>query len=77
VIDLSIARLTCSRHQPTLACLASIEPTVRARRDAGRVETETVVSDNGSSDGAADAVRARWPWAGLAARLRVAAGGSA
>lgn len=47
----------------TLNCLASIEREVRARTDAGRLETETIVVDNASTDGSAAAVRERFPWA--------------
>lgn len=67
MIDLSIVLLTWNGRDLTLDCLASIEREVLARRDAGRIETETIVVDNGSRDGTAEAVRARFPWAELIA----------
>ncbi len=47
--------------------LASIESVVRGRTDDGRIETETLVVDNGSADGSAEAVRERFPWVELIA----------
>jgi GT2 family glycosyltransferase len=50
-----------------LDALASIESTVLKREDSGRIETETLVVDNGSADGSAEAVRERFPWVELIA----------
>jgi len=78
VIDLSIVLLSWNGRDLTLACLASIDREIRSRTDAGRLETETIVVDNGSSDGTAEAVRERFPWAQLVAlpRNRGFAGGN-
>jgi len=78
VIDLSIVLLTWNGRDLTLDCLASIDRELRARGDAGRIETETIVVDNGSADGTVDAVRARFPWAQIVAlpRNRGFAGGN-
>jgi len=65
--DLSIVIVNWNAQALLLECLDSIERVVRARRDAGRVEAQTLVVDNGSGDGSADAVRARFPWAELIA----------
>ena len=51
VTDLSIVLLTWNGRDLALDCLASIEREIRARSDAGRLETETIVVDNGSADG--------------------------
>jgi hypothetical protein len=69
-VDLSIVVLTWNGRELVLACLESIDRAVRARRDAERIETETIVVDNGSSDGTARAVRERFPWAELIALPR-------
>jgi hypothetical protein len=63
--DLSIVLPTWNGREYTIACLDSLEREVRARTDAGRVEIEAIVVDNGSSDGTADAVRGRFPWVEL------------
>ena len=64
VIDLSIVVVTWNTRDLVLECLASIE---RARMErpmgAGRLEIETLVVDNGSHDGTAEAIRACFPWA--------------
>jgi GT2 family glycosyltransferase len=65
--DLSIVLLTWNGRALTLDCLASIEREIRARSDAGRLETETIVVDNGSTDGTLAAVRERFPWAEVVA----------
>jgi GT2 family glycosyltransferase len=63
VSDLSIVIVTWNAREVLLDALASIEREVRSRRDAGRIETETIVVDNGSVDGSAEAARAAHPWA--------------
>lgn len=61
--DLSIVIVSYETRELLLACLASIEREVRAREDAGRIETEVIVVDNASRDGSASAVRERFPFA--------------
>jgi GT2 family glycosyltransferase len=68
--DLEIVLPTWNGRDLALACLASIERTVRGRRDAARIETRTIVVDNGSNDGTLDAVRERFPWAEVVALPR-------
>ena len=68
--DLSIVLLTWNGRDLVLDCLASIEREIRARSDAGRLETETIVVDNGSADGSVEAMRARFPWAEVVALPR-------
>ena len=65
--DLSIVIVTWNARDVLLDCLASIERELRARRGPGRIETETLVVDNGSQDGTVEAVRDRFPWAELIA----------
>jgi len=69
-VDLSIVVLTWNDRELALACLDSIDREVRSRRDAERIETETILVDNGSSDGTAQAVRERFPWAEVVALPR-------
>ena len=78
MIDLSIVLLTWNGGELTLACLESIDREIRSRRDAGRIESETIVVDNGSQDGTVAAVRERFPWAEVIAlpRNRGFAGGN-
>jgi hypothetical protein len=61
--DLSIVLLTWNGRELVERCLESIEREVRGRTDAGRIETETIVVDNGSTDGTSERVEARFPWA--------------
>lgn len=61
--DLSIVVVSWNGRELLLGCLASIEREVRERRGAGRIETETLVVDQASTDGSAAAVRAAHPWA--------------
>ena len=68
--DLSIVIVSYETRELTLACLASIERELRARDDAGRIETETLLVDNASQDGTADAVRARFSWVTVIAMAR-------
>ncbi len=68
--DLSIVIVTWNARDLVLDCLESIDREVRSRRDAGRIETETLVVDNGSADGTAEAVRSRYPWAQVIALPR-------
>lgn len=63
--DLSIVVVNWNGRALLEACLASIDREVRARGDAGRLSTETLVVDQASSDGSAAAVRAAFPWAEL------------
>jgi GT2 family glycosyltransferase len=70
VTDLSIVLLTWNGRELVLDCLASIEREIRARSDAARLETETIVVDNGSADGSVEAIRARFPWAEVVALPR-------
>jgi hypothetical protein len=77
VTDLSVVIVTWNTKDLLLDCLASLEREVLGRRDPGRIEVETLVVDNGSTDGTAAAVRERFPWAqviALPANLGFAAG---
>jgi len=67
MIDLSIVIVSYETREITLACLAAIDREVRGRRDAGRIETETILVDNASGDGTAEAVASRHPWVTLIA----------
>lgn len=61
--DLSIVIVTWNAREVLLDCLASIHREVLSRADEGRIETETLVVDNGSRDGSVAAVREQHPWA--------------
>jgi GT2 family glycosyltransferase len=61
--DLSIVVVTWNAKEVLLDCLESIRREVLSRTDEGRIETETLVVDNGSRDGSVAAVRERHPWA--------------
>jgi GT2 family glycosyltransferase len=63
VTDLSIVIVSWNGRELLLDCLASIEREVRSRIDAARLETETLVVDQASTDGSAAMVRERFPWA--------------
>jgi GT2 family glycosyltransferase len=66
--DLSIVLLTWNGRELALACLGSIERTLRG--PGATLSVETLVVDNGSSDGTVAAVRERFPWAELVALPR-------
>lgn len=68
--DLSIVIVTWNAKEVLLDALESIEREIRGRRDAGRLETETLVVDNGSADGSVESVRERFPWAEVIALPR-------
>ncbi len=61
--DLSIVIVTWNAKEVLLDCLESIHREILSRTDEGRIETETLVVDNGSHDGSVAAVRERHPWA--------------
>jgi len=63
VSDLSIVIVAWNAKDVLLDCLESIQREVHSRTDQGRIETETLVVDNGSRDGSVAAVRAQHPWA--------------
>jgi GT2 family glycosyltransferase len=63
VTDLSIVIVNWNGRALLEDCLASIEREVRGRTGQGRLTTETLVVDQASTDGSADAVRARYPFA--------------
>jgi GT2 family glycosyltransferase len=70
VIDLTIVVVNWNGRALLEDCLASIEREVGGRSTPGRLETETLVVDQASSDGSAEAVRARFPWAEVLALPR-------
>jgi GT2 family glycosyltransferase len=63
VTDLSIVIPSWNGLELLRGCLSSLAREVRDRADEGRIETETLVVDQASSDGSASAVRAEFPWA--------------
>ena len=64
---LSIVVVTWNAKDVLLDCLESIERVVHPRSDEWRIETETLVVDNGSEDGSVKAARERFPWVELIA----------
>ena len=71
--DVSVVIVTWNGREHLDTCL----PSVQAQRDVG---VETIVVDNGSTDGTADHVRSRYPWVTLVpltANLGFAAGNNA
>jgi GT2 family glycosyltransferase len=78
VTDVSIVIPTWNGLDVLVPCLESIEREVVSRGGAGRIEAETLVVDNGSSDGTSEVVRQRFPWAQVIALAenRGFAGGS-
>jgi hypothetical protein len=67
VIDASIVVVSWNGREVLADCLASIERELLGRADAERLSFETIVVDNGSSDGSAELVRSRFAWAQLVA----------
>lgn len=63
MIDLSIVIVTWNAKEVLLDALESIEREILGRQDEGCIEVETLVVDNGSVDGSAEAVRERFAWA--------------
>ncbi|MDH3685177.1 MAG: glycosyltransferase family 2 protein [Myxococcales bacterium] len=61
--DLSIVIVTWNARDVLLDALESIDREMRSRTDAGRIEIETLVVDNGSADGSVESVQQRFPWA--------------
>lgn len=57
--------VTWNAREVLLDALSSIERVVLACEGPNRIETETLVVDNGSEDGSVEAVRARFPWVDL------------
>jgi GT2 family glycosyltransferase len=60
MVDLSIIIVNWNAKRYLLQCLQSIRETV------GALQTETIVVDNGSSDGSVDSARTEFPWAMIA-----------
>ena len=65
--DLSIVIVTWNARDVLLDALESIGREILSRQGAGRIETETLVVDNGSVDGSVEAARERFPWADVIA----------
>ena len=61
--DISILIVNANSRRALVRCLASLE-----RSLSDDVVTETLVLDNASDDGTADAVRQRFPWVSLTAQ---------
>ena len=63
--DLSIVVVTWDTRELVLSCLASVEREIRAPAGPRTIAIDTLVVDNGSADGTAEAVRRHFPWARL------------
>ncbi len=63
--DLSIVIVAWNSLHVLEGCLQSIEREVLSRQDDGRLEVETIVVDNGSTDGTVAAVRERYAFVEL------------
>lgn len=63
MIDLSIVIPTWNARELVAACLASVERTIGAPEGAAALAVETIVVDNGSTDGTLEMLSARFPWA--------------
>ena len=70
VPDVTVSVVNTSQREFTLACLAALEA------DESRYGIETVVLDNASDDGSADAVRDAYPWARVIEQRRRAGFGA-
>jgi GT2 family glycosyltransferase len=62
-MDLSVVIPNWNGRELLLQCLESLEREVMRRQGDGRIEIETLVVDQASSDGSAAAVRQAFPWA--------------
>jgi len=63
MIDLSIVIPTWNTRELVLECLESIESELGSAGGSPGLAADTCVVDNGSSDGTAEAIRQRFPWA--------------
>jgi GT2 family glycosyltransferase len=61
-VDLSIVVVSWNTRELLLACLASIEREILGGSAVPRLALETLVVDNGSEDGSAEAARDGFPW---------------
>ncbi len=64
-MDLSIVIVAWNSLHVLESCLQSIEREVLSRQDEGRLEVETIVVDNGSTDGTVAALRERYAFVEL------------